>query len=82
MCFLFSAPASTCSRFYTVVAGDTCDAICAKENVSSYVPSSHSVRSYTSLNSLPRSFQLATVNANVINAQCTNLDIGEVRHPL
>ncbi|KAM5538374.1 hypothetical protein V8D89_007976 [Ganoderma adspersum] len=27
---------SNCSRTYTVVAGDTCDGIAAKENVSSY----------------------------------------------
>ncbi|KAH9911266.1 uncharacterized protein BXZ73DRAFT_82454 [Epithele typhae] len=28
--------AADCSRNYTVVAGDTCDAICQKENVSSF----------------------------------------------
>ncbi|KAI0666507.1 hypothetical protein C8Q78DRAFT_930262, partial [Trametes maxima] len=46
-----------CARNYTVVAGDTCDGISAKENVST--------------------FQLATVNADKIDAACDNLAIGE-----
>ncbi|TBU40699.1 hypothetical protein BD309DRAFT_328569 [Dichomitus squalens] len=31
-----NAQVSNCARNYTVVSGDTCDEICAKENVSSF----------------------------------------------
>ncbi|KAH9941126.1 uncharacterized protein BXZ73DRAFT_75098 [Epithele typhae] len=46
-----------CARNYTVHLGDTCDAISAKTNVSTY--------------------QLATVNADKIDAACDNLALGE-----
>ncbi|KAM5538375.1 hypothetical protein V8D89_007977 [Ganoderma adspersum] len=36
VCGLGVSAASDCARNYTVVAGDTCDGICAKENVSSF----------------------------------------------
>lgn len=47
-----------CDRNVTVQAGDTCNAISAKHNVSTY--------------------QLATVNKNIINPACSNLAAGEV----
>ncbi|KAI5116165.1 hypothetical protein M0805_005754 [Coniferiporia weirii] len=46
-----------CARNYTVRLGDTCDAISAALNVST--------------------FQLAHVNADKINADCSNLALGE-----
>ncbi|KAI5119466.1 hypothetical protein M0805_007200 [Coniferiporia weirii] len=46
-----------CARNYTVNLGDTCDAISAAHNVST--------------------FQLAHVNADTINADCSNLFEGE-----
>ncbi|KAF8137346.1 hypothetical protein EV363DRAFT_1317724 [Boletus edulis] len=49
---------ANCDRNATVVAGDICDGISAKYNVSTY--------------------QLATVNSGVIDANCDNLQVGEV----
>jgi len=54
---IVAATSAQCTRSYTVAAGDICDAISAKENVSTY--------------------QLATLNPS-INAECTNLQIGQV----
>jgi len=51
-----SAFAATCTRNYTVVAGDICDSISKANNVSTY--------------------QLAAVNANTVDALCSNLEIG------
>ena len=73
---------ANCDRTYTVVAGDTCNSISAKENVSTCVREGCS-RLTPTLTTM-RSFQLASVNANLINAACTNLFVGEVRgrwHP-
>jgi LysM repeat protein len=55
--FVSSASATSCTRSYTVVAGDYCDAISAAHNVSTY--------------------QLAALNFPAVNAECTNLQVGQ-----
>ncbi|KIJ09785.1 hypothetical protein PAXINDRAFT_157809 [Paxillus involutus ATCC 200175] len=59
---------ANCSRNVTVAAGDTCDFISAKYNVST----SRNLRTFT------YSYQLAAVNPGVIGQGCQNLYIGEI----
>ena len=79
---------TNCSRNYTVVAGDTCDGICAKENVSRLgrplsLRLSLVSRLYVSTDySSSHSYQLATVNSGIIDLDCDNLYGGEVSSEL
>ncbi|KAF8836213.1 hypothetical protein BDN67DRAFT_1005511 [Paxillus ammoniavirescens] len=59
---------ANCTRNATVAAGDTCDIISAKYNVST----SRNSRTVT------YSYQLAAVNAGIIDPACQNLAIGEI----
>ncbi|KAI0317179.1 hypothetical protein OF83DRAFT_173397 [Amylostereum chailletii] len=70
--------AQQCDRTYTVISGDTCDEISAKERVSTCV---HPLLSFKPPLTWPWSYfsyQLTTANPGVINAGCSNLFVGEV----
>lgn len=70
------APAPACARNYTVQAGDFCDGISASQNVSTcvfYCKPKENLLTWTA-----SSYQLTQVNSAIIDADCTNLLVGEV----
>lgn len=71
-CTVVSAQSPSCTRTYTVQAGDICDSISAANNVSTWVLFSP-FRTHTLIRF---SYQLAVVNEGIIDANCDNLQIG------
>src|SRR3984885_7753301 len=69
--------AAKCTRTYTVKEGDYCDSISAAQNVSTCVSMSLFCASFSEI-AIPNSYQLAVNNVNHINAECTNLEVGQV----